>query len=139
MDSIDLRDSMGLVRYSEPRLGMLRSDLAAARLVRGLRLGPCSVRRWCASSARAILSPHSAHSDRPPEAAATDDLRRAEDRLDTEADLLLELELVLSWPVLVLVLVSMMTMSASSSALVWVVSRLLLEAGGRLVSSVSSQ
>ena len=134
MDSIDLRDSMGLVRYSEPRLGMLRSDLAAARLVRGLRLGPCSVRRWCASSARAILSPHSAHSARPPEAAATDDLRRAEDRLDTEADLLLEL--VLSW--LVLVLVSMMTMSASS-ALVWVVSRLLLEAGGCLVSSVSSQ
>ena len=114
---------------------MLRSDLAAARLVRGLRLGPCSVRVWWPSSARAILSPHSAHSDRPPEAAATDDLRRAEDRLDTEADLLLEL--VLSR--LVLVLVSMMTMSSSSSALVWVVSRLLLEAGGRLVSSVSSQ
>ena len=116
---------------------MLRSDLAAARLVRGLLPGPCSVRRWCASSARAILSPHSPHSARPPEAAATDDLRRAEDRLDTEADLLLEL--VLSWLVLVLVLVSMMTMSSSSSALVWVVSRLLLEAGGCLVSSMSSQ
>ena len=136
MDSIDLRDSMGLVRYSEPRLGMLRSALAAGRLVRGLLLGPCSVLRWCASSALAILSPHSPHSARPPEAEATDDLRRAEDRLDTEADLLLELVLVLSW--LVLELVSMMTMS-SSSALVWVVSRLLLEAGGRLVSSVSSQ